>query len=237
MYQMHANKVDKAILIPYGGNYLPDSYEIECARKYPGKFGAVVHVDAKKPDALDTLEVLSKQGAIGIRLRPQSDPITLWRKANELGLIVSSNGTIDAYAEDHFISMVEEMPHLKIALEHLGGASKTKSCPEPNYPLFDKVLALAKYPCIYIKLPGFGELLSRPKPMRNPTFDDPPILFKSVYDAFGPQRMMWGSDFPPSAEREGYSNTLRYPIEKVSYFTKEDKEWIFGKTALSVFKI
>jgi L-fuconolactonase len=237
MCQMQVNKVDKAILIPYGGNYLSDSYEIECAHKYPGKFGAVVQVDAKNPDALDTLEMLAKQGAIGVRLRPQSDPIAVWRKADELGLIVSSHGTIDAYAKDDFKKMVEELPNLQIVLEHLGGASITKSCPEPNYPLFDKVLALAKYPNVYIKLPGFGEFLSRPKPMRNPAFDNPPTQFKMVYEAFGPQHMMWGSDFPPSAGREGYANTLHYPMEKVSYFTKEDKEWIFGKTAISVFKI
>jgi L-fuconolactonase len=237
MYQMQANKVDKSILIPYSGNYLSESYEIQCTLKYPGKFGAVVQVDAKKPDALDTLEMLAQQGAVGVRLRPQSDPIAVWRKANKLGLIVSSNGTIDTYAKDGFKKMVEELPNLKIVLEHLGGGSKTKTCPEPNYQLFDEVLLLANYPNIYIKLPGFGELLPRPRPMKNPTFDNPPTQFKMVYEAFGPQRMMWGSDFPPSAEREGYANALRYPMEEVDYFTKEDKEWIFGKTAISVFKI
>jgi len=54
-----------------------------------------------------------------------------------------------------------------------------------------------------------------PVPMRFPNI--PPFM-AMTYDAFGASHIMWGSDFPPVAGREG------------------DKEWIFGKTALSLFK-
>ena len=57
-----------------------------------------------------------------------------------------------------------------------------------------------------------------------------------AYDSFGPQRMMWGSDFPPVSLREGYHNSLRFTMEQMPFCSQEDLEWIFGKTAASVWK-
>lgn len=238
---MDKNSVHKAILIPYGGNYLDDRYELACARRFPDKFAALVQVELNRPDALENLDLLVNKGASGIRLRsneiyPAVDPLAVWRKANTLGLAVSSLGTVETHASDHFKKILEEFPDLKIVLEHLGGAARTKSNPEPNYQMFGEVLALAKYKNVYIKLPGFGEFIPRPYPMQHPTFDHTPSVIKLVYDAFGPQRMMWGSDFPNSSTREGYHNALNYPM-RISFLSNEDRKWIFKKTALSVFNL
>jgi L-fuconolactonase len=239
LYQMQTNGVSKAMLIPYAGN-TDNGYELECARKYPGTLKAVVQVDSKNPDAPAVLEKLASEGAAGVRLRPYEpspgpDPFILWRKAQELGLAVSTHGSIQMFADAGFSKMIESLPGLIMILEHLGGAAKTVAFPKPEYELFEKVLALSQYPNVYIKIPGFGELLSRPFPFRVPAFDGPPPILKKVYDAFGSHRMMWGSDFPPCAAREGYSNALQFPMGKVPFFTQEDKEWIFGKTALSIW--
>ena len=34
-----------------------------------------------------------------------------------------------------------------------------------------------------------------------------------AYEAFGPRRMMWGSDYRPVADREGYRNSHQAVIE------------------------
>ena len=49
------------------------------------------------------------------------------------------------------------------------------------------------------------------------------------------QRMMWGSDFPPSAGREGYANTLRGVLEHPAFADGDDIEWVMGKTAARVW--
>ena len=48
---------------------------------------------------------------------------------------------------------------------------------------------------------------------------------RKVYDVFGPRRMIYG-------------NWFEYLImaELIPFFTEEDKDWILGKTALSVYK-
>ena len=56
-------------------------------------------------------------------------------------------------------------------------------------------------------------------------------------DAFGPQRLMWSSNYPPVAGRgEGYRNALWQTRERVPFKTEEDQEWVFGKTAATLGK-
>ena len=64
-----------------------------------------------------------------------------------------------------------------------------------------------------------------------------PPLIEMAMDAFGPQRLMWGSNFPPVAGwGEGYRNSLRLPMEHLPFKSEEDKEWIFGNTATTLFR-
>ena len=68
------------------------------------------------------------------------------------------------------------------------------------------------------------------------SFDFTPPLIEMAYDAFGPRRMMWGSDYPPVSGREGYRNALNGVKDYPALSSPADNEWIMGKTALSVFK-
>jgi predicted TIM-barrel fold metal-dependent hydrolase len=47
------------VLIQHAGNF-HNQYIIECVKRFPGRFGAVIWVDVEKPDAPDTLEVRPK---------------------------------------------------------------------------------------------------------------------------------------------------------------------------------
>jgi L-fuconolactonase len=239
LFQMERNRVDKALLVPMVGNH--NEYEFECVSTYPGRFAVISQVEMKRPDALDLIEADARKGAVGIRIGvediSETNNLPIWRKSAQLGLNVSCHGDIDNFAAEEFREIVEECSTLKIVLEHLGGAARTKRFPKPNYPLFDKVLRLSRYGNVYVKLPGFGEFFDRPRPMKHPAFDHAPEQIKMVYDAFGPKRIMWGSDFPNCSSREGYAQVLHYPLEKIPFLNQEDKEWIFGKTALSVWNI
>jgi len=64
----------------------------------------------------------------------------------------------------------------------------------------------------------------------------PPVL-DMAYDAFGAQRMMWGSDFPASAPREGYSHSLLWTMDYLSTKSIQEREWIFGRTGRTVFPV
>jgi len=242
LHQMDRNGVEHAILIQMMGQ-TNNSYQTECVRRHPGRFASVVIVDASRPDAVQTLERLAEEGASGVRFNPTTrspgdDPLAIWRAAERLGLSVSCGGSTEAFISDDFARVIESVPNLPIVLEHLaavnhpdGDAAKV----EARRRAFD----LARFPNVYIKIHGLGEFCRRAMPVAEPfPFERPiPRLLEYAFDAFGPRRMMWGSDYPPVSGREGYTNALRLTMEQFATRSAEERDLIFGKTALSVFPV
>ncbi|MBI2958497.1 MAG: amidohydrolase [Chloroflexi bacterium] len=239
LFQMNAQRVDKATLVQFFGQ-TDNRYIFECARRFPGRFSPVVAVDTEGADVPRALKQLASEGAEGVRLRPTTrspgeDPLAIWRVCAELGLAVSCGGSEEEFASDDFRKLVEALPDLPVIVEHLGHPQHDK----PPYPVYQKVLALARYPNTYIKLGGLGEICERPFPFADPFYSvhGVPPFIKMAYEAFGASRMMWGSNYPPCSRLEGYANTLRLVEEYLTGFcSQDDKQWIFGKTALLLYK-
>jgi len=242
LHQMDRNDVERAVLIQYNGQ-TDNEYQFECVRRYPGRFASVVIVDSAKPAAVDDLARLAERGARGVRLAPGArspgeDPLAIWRKASELGLAVSCGGTSAELASDEFAALVGTLPSLPIVLEHLGSINQPDGEGAP-YELRRKVLALARHSNVYIKVHGVGEIASRPYPFVQPfpfAGRVPPLL-ELAFEAFGPERMMWGSDFPPVSSREGYRNALRWTMDQFAGKSEADRALIFGGTALRAFRL
>jgi len=231
---MVRNGVDKALLIPLAdGVDSHNSYQIECMRRFPRRFSVIGTVDPHRPEAAEWLEELAKQGAEGVRLSP-GDPLAIWHKAAELGLVVSLRRRVEDTASDDFRRKVESLPDLRIVIEHLGCRREDAM---PPYDMFRRILALAQYPNMFMKVPGLGEIC--PRPARFPRPADPleniPPVIEMAMEAFGASRLMWGSDYPHVAEREGYGNCIRLLRQHVVK-SEEDQEWIFGKTAATLFR-
>jgi L-fuconolactonase len=242
LYQMGRNGVDSAILIQIQHEFNND-YQHDLVRQHPGRFASVVVVDITQPDAAQELERQAALGASGVRLQTHArsagdDPLLIWRAAERLGLAVSCVGPSDHFASDRFAALVEALPDLKVVVEHLGGVKVGETAPEA----IERIWALSRFPNTYIKIPGLGEFCRRALPVTRPfPFVTPiPDYLAQVYRAFGPRRMMWGSDFPPVSSREGYEHALkltRAEFQAMEGVSDEDLEWIFGGTAAAVFPL
>lgn len=238
LHEMDANGVEKATLVQVRGQF-DNRYVIECVRRFPARFCAVVGVDTDRPDAPETLARWVREGAVGVRLGPAvrspgSEPLAIWRKAAELEIPVTAFGSPGEFTSPGFEHLLTELPNLPIIIEHLGRIGRDEAHP---YPRFRKILALARYPNAYIKIHGLGEICPRPMPFPEPMrFENIPPFMEMAYEAFGAGRIMWGSDFPPVAGREGYRNALQWPMEHIAFRSDADRHWIFGRTALSLFK-
>ena len=242
LFQMDRYGVAQALLVQYMGQF-DNEYQFECERRYPDRFASVVLVDAQDPGATQQLERLAEQGARGVRLRPDTrspgdDPLAIWRKAEELGLPVSCGGTSDQFASPAFADLVLTFPRLPIVLEHLGSINAPDG-EKPPYDIRSKALSLSELPNVYIKIHGLGEFCKRTNPIQQPfPFETPiPPLLEMAYQAFGPERMMWGSDFPPVSGREGYGNALRLTMEQLGSKSERDRELIFGGVAQEIFRL
>lgn len=235
LVQMERNGVDHAALIQMQGQY-DNSYQAECVRAYPGRFASVVIVDPTRPDAADRLADEVRRRASGVRLRPQ-DPLALWQAAERLGLAVSCGGSSAAFASDAFARLLETVTGVPIVIEHLGSINRPDD--DSQHELRRTVFGLSRFPHAHIKIHGLGEFAPRAMPVVEPFPFVQPIApaLEWVYDAFGPNRMMWGSDYPPVSSREGYANALRLPMEQLARTSSADRDAIFGGTALRVFPI
>jgi predicted TIM-barrel fold metal-dependent hydrolase len=234
LFQMERNGVDHAVLIQMQGQY-DNSYQRECAHRFPGKFAPVVIVDPSRPDAPDALRREADQGASGVRLRP-ADPPGLWQAASKLGLSISCGGGSQAFASDEFARLVESVD-VPVVVEHLGGLKGPDD--DQQQALRRRIFGLARFPHAHIKMHGLGEFQPRAMPATEPSPFVQPIssLLEAACEAFGASRVMWGSDYPPVSGREGYRNALRTTMERLATKSEADRGEIFGGTALKVFPI
>jgi L-fuconolactonase len=58
---------------------------------------------------------------------------------------------------------------------------------------------------------------------------------RELISRFGPQRIMWGTDFPWVTEKCGYVKAWNVLENESEYLSAEEREWIMGKTFLSLF--
>jgi L-fuconolactonase len=92
---------------------------------------------------------------------------------------------------------------------------------------FQRLLSLARYPQVYLKIGHISVNSSQDYPWRD-THD----LVKQVSQAYGVQRIMWGSDWPLCLNRLAYAQAISVVRDEMDFFSKEDLEWIFGRSAL-----
>jgi len=211
-----------------------NSYVAACAQAEPEKFAAVCVVDPRVPGADRRLEHWFAQGCRGLRLRPRiaaeseifGDPSTypLWEAAARLEMVVSLLAS-----PEHVLAignLAARFPDVPIVLDHLAHPNVENGVSGAD---FQALLALARYPRVFVKASGFYHFAREPFP-----FVDCWDLIRAVHDCFGRERMIWGSDFPHVLLNGGYAKSLLMP-EDVLRWTADDRERVMGTNALSLY--
>ena len=234
---MDRHGVDQACLVQSIHYLFDNRYAADCLARYPGRFSAIAVMDRNAADAVERLErLVTGDGFEGLRMHlsraddpaewaaPSQDPI--WRKAEELGACFLSFGP--AEMQPAVEPIIARHPGVAVILDHLGGAPFDE---EPPFPLLGNVLALARHPNVYVKFTPQAARAAGPFP-----FADQHSVYERIYDAFGPQRLMWGTDFPHILADIGYGNGLDLFRRRLPFLTDEDKRWLFAETARSIWK-
>ncbi len=196
--------IDNCVLVQGIQHGWDNSYVASCLKAHPKRFRAHGLIDPTDPLVADKLDFWVKQHAFsGMRISPVYYPgrdawmngdahKLLWKKAEDLGAILNYFLTTTQLAR--LEDMIKQFPKVRIVVDHLARVDLT--APDP-LPEFKKLLALAAYPNVWVKV---SELV-RLSPSHQYPFTDTYPWVKRMYDAFGPDRLMWGTGFPGAAAK------------------------------------
>jgi L-fuconolactonase len=234
--QMFRHRVDHAVLVQHAGQF-DNTYLIESALRYPGRFAVACLVDAHEPDAADQLSAwVQRSPAVqGVRLylshlfSGAAGAEKLWQRADELGLNVTVAGSLKELASAEMVEVAQRYTRARLHIEHLGHPDPKE--PEP-YETYRRALDLARFPHTSLKVSGFYGFTQLPWA----PYVDTLRFVELAVEAFGARRMMWGSDFPPVSFREGYHNTVRFATQIIPLASYEDRAYLMGRTALSYWR-
>jgi predicted TIM-barrel fold metal-dependent hydrolase len=116
-------------------------------------------------------------------------------------------------------------PGLKIIVDHMGFARETADSEAKAGA--ERIVALARYPNVYVKVSALPCYSSEPYPFRN--LHDP---LKRVIDGFGAKRSFWGSDYSRLPRSCTYRQAVTMFTDELDFLSASDLEWVMGRAAL-----
>jgi predicted TIM-barrel fold metal-dependent hydrolase len=211
-----------------------NSYAEEAALSYPGRFCSVARLDPGDPEVEDQLTKLSHgPGVVGLRLSILfPDQVELIQSGGYDRLFTAAERQgipimllLQPHLE-HASKIVRNHPDLRLIIDHLGLVQPNMLL-EPGHEPFaqlPQVLALAAWRNVYVKLSGAVTLSKEPFPFA----DLWPHVHRLV-EAFGPERLMWGSDFTRARGIRTYAESIDF-IRYTNELSESDKNLILGES-------
>lgn len=128
------------------------------------------------------------------------------------------------------VAAAREVPELSFVLDHLG---KPRIASGELEPWATDIRALAALPNVTCKLSG----MVTEADLEAWTVEDLRPYAEEVLDAFGPARVMFGSDWPVSTLAADYARVVQAAQELTAQLTVAERECVFAGTATGVYHI
>jgi L-fuconolactonase len=228
LQEMQAAGVDACIVVPPSWEGDRNDVVMEAVRRHPDRLRFVGRLDLRSPAASAWIAGWrSMQGMLGLQLTFQAplfqEPLLrgeldwLWPAAERAQLpltIYIPNRLMPILA-----GVARRHPALKIVINHFGLAGSARD--EAAFADFGQLLALKQFRNVAVKascLP-FYTTQTYPFPLLHP-------YIRQAFDAFGPERLFWGTDLSrlPCSYREGVSLFT----EQLPWLTGDDLELVMG---------
>ena len=229
---MEEYSVDRAVLVQPLFPGEDNSYVADSARDDPSHFASVCVVDPRRDDAADQLSYwVRERGCRGLRLRPKvpaeeacfGTPSTfkLWEQMVHLNVTASL-----LCGTEHLLQIGEiatRFPSARIVLDHLAHPDLSQGVQTSE---FEQLLHLSRHPRVYVKTSGFGYYSSHAFP-----YEDCFPAVQMLLDHFGPDRLMWGSDFPHILLECGYRRAMTVMDRALPGISSQVRDQIMGGNA------
>lgn len=215
---------------------------LSLAASEPVIAGVVGWVDLTAPDVSDRIgSLLQAPGGdklVGIRHQVQGEPDPRWltrpevlsglRQLADHGLVYDL--LIIGEQFPAAIEAVRSVPELTFVLDHAGKPQIAADGLDGWRP---QLRALAALPNVSVKLSG---LITEADHDHWTSADIDPYA-QELLTAFGPDRVMYGSDWPVCEVAGGYRRAYELATELVSGLTTAEQQLIFGATATHWYRL
>jgi L-fuconolactonase len=203
--------------------------------------GVVGWTDLTAPAVADALaglrELTGGEFLCGIRhpVLVEADPGWLARPAVLRGLqaLAAAGLSFDIVTLPHqlpaAVTAARSVPELTMVLDHLGGPPAGSGRPGEDGPWAAAIRSLAALPNVTCKLSGAHATPADAGDLRP--------YYQTVLTAFGPDRLMFGSDWPVSTLAAPYGQICDLYQELTAQLSPAEHDAVFDRTARRVYRL
>jgi len=233
---MDAAGVAKSVLVQASTCYGHDNgYVVESVRAHPDRFIGVFSVDTLAADAIARIQHWTASGLSGLRVfiaghtaadhsvrldDPRGFPV--WDYISEQKISICVQLRADGLPQ--LETLLRQFPKATVLLDHFARPLLEDG---PPYRQAASLLNLARYPNLHFKLTTHNVREAKQGLATQASF------CRAVVNAFGAQRIAWGSNFPASAG--SLQQLLHEALEATASLTADEQAWIYSRTAHSLY--
>jgi L-fuconolactonase len=220
-------------------------FALEACMRYPDRMACTSWVDRDDPDMTAVMEAIAAnptQVCIRIVVRPgRGDDVALEAGAYHKQLAIAENlripvmiilPRVDLERRRRLLAPIfKKFGSLQFILDHCGVLALSDRDIENGQKgpaVFRETIAYAEYPNVALKWDHAPTVSAEGFP-----YSDVLSALRSVVDAFGKERVMWGSDSTQTHGDHSWADAL-YSVREASEFSQDEKAWILGRTARKV---
>jgi L-fuconolactonase len=231
--------VEKALMLPVVAPFSPRNNE-ECAawaRQHPDRLAAMTDVPLDQPDAAARIRRAREEfGAVAVSCYPAKSPLDwmlepacepVWQAFADTGLVSNLHVTPPGY--EAFFATARRYPQVRFVLNHFGLIGRA----DPTDPQCGGLFEAASLPNVFVKASAFYSVAATAWDFRCPQALG---VFSRVLKGLGPEKLLWGTDWPPSSRGLTYRQCLEI-VRTFAGLGEKDLELILGGNAARVFGV
>lgn len=211
--------VDQAVLVPPSWEGDRNDVALAAVAAHPGRFAIMGRISPDPASIALLANWRDQPGMLGIRviLASGSDWVQqgvdhwLWRAAAEDGIpvMIAPSDNVALLG-----AIAEAFPQLRITIDHMG--ARVHRTGAAAFVDLDRILALARCPNVAVKASALPCYSVQPAP-----WDDVMPHVRRLFEAFGPDRLFWGSDL----------SRLTCPYAELVAVFRDRLDWLRGDDA------
>ena len=231
--------VARTVLVQASNSLSETYWLLNLAERYPFIAGVVGWIDLADPEMEPELDVLTANAKFkGVRHLVESEPADNWLAQQSVlrGLRVLEKHRVayDLLVRTHHLKHVktvaETCPSLALVVDHI---AKPPIATGEITEWAKELNQLAAYPNINCKLSGLVTEANH----TSWTGEDLRPYVEQALELFGPERLMFGSDWPVCLLASSYNRVLESFQSLLAELAEDDRNRIFGENATRFYRL